>query len=124
MVFGMVSIKGTERQVFTFKKTFLFTLLNHNDITSLIHTISFDASHEDFFETVRQLIDSHKQKLPEASLEEVESCFAEIYGGGWYFSIDTIDNNYNNGSFSLSIMNFINKVSFIGSKVEGLEENI
>ena len=61
MVFGMVSIKGTERQVFTFKKTFLFTLLIIM-ISSLIHTISFDASHEDFFETVRQLIDSHKQK--------------------------------------------------------------
>lgn len=111
-------LRGTERQVFTFKKTFLFTLLIIM-ISSLIHTISFDASHEDFFETVRQLIDSHKQKPSGGLLGGGLSLVLQKYmeKAGALVVLIPLTIIITMVLFSLSIMNFINKVSFIGSKV-------
>ncbi|NLN03495.1 MAG: hypothetical protein GX166_01520, partial [Clostridiaceae bacterium] len=111
-------LRGTERQVFTFKKTFLFALLIIM-ISALIHTISFDASHEDFFETVRQLIASYKQKpsggLFGGGLSLVLQKYMEKAGALVVLIPLTIIITM--VLFSLSIMNFINKISFIGSKV-------
>lgn len=111
-------LRGTEKQIFTFRKTFLFVLLIIM-ISALIHTISFDATDEDFFETVRQLMSSYNQKSSGGLLGGGLSLVLQKYmeKAGALVVLIPLTIIITMVLFSLSIVNFINKVSFIGSKV-------